>query len=1123
MDMRNLNSGKNREKRMAGAVPQGKRSARAGLVNTGAATLLGLLAAAGGPAHAKFDAPTGAPPSPLSGAQQFTQKMLMFEEFGTQPLRASTPQPSLPDPLGCDGPADPDAYTTLLDTFLDQPLFPAPTRTAQAAPEFPNATNPWATTVSKCLGRPVTGVLEGRPPGENFEHQRWGEFLPEVYFQTAQAGARPNGGIRDKLQLHGYQLGEFGPGGLYHDTTGTGLNGTTKGITIKFHPNMPEQDPLKVWTFDGTLPPKLLMAPYGTTILFRHYNALPVSDAANGGFGRHTITTHEHNGHNPAESDGFAGAFFFPGEFYDYRWPMVLAGHDSINTDASDPRAGTPLCADPRPGFCASPGGIRNIRGDWKETMSTHWFHDHMVDFTAQNVYKGNATMMNFYSALDRGREPAGAAEAQGSSATPGYGCHYANPNNVNRCLPSGSGLDWGNRDYDVNLVVADKAFDQQGQLFFNIFNLDGFLGDVATVNFLYKPYLDVRRRRYRFRILNASVSRDWKIVLVDAAGNQVPFHLIANDGNLLEHAVPFPNVQSPEGLPSQSIAERYDIVVDFGKFEEGERLYFVNLLEHEDGKGPKRAIPLAQILSGEYSKGGCPNSCDPVVGKFLEFRVHAYSGVDLSMNPADYEEGKKTLIPLPGFTPEELANAKERTFDFGRSNGSDEKPWTIKTDGGQGFPATDTEGLIDRLSAAPDQESVEIWHLRNGGQGWSHPLHIHFEEAQILQRGGVAPPLWEKGARKDMFRVGPLPDSTDSIDVALRVREFLGTYVEHCHNTQHEDHAMLLRWDSQHPGQTVAIPTPYPGWDGVAYVDTNTTDVPTFKTGQATDFLAHVAAPIAADDMASTSAGTAVTIPILANDTCVGACDPASVLIGSTPGNGTAVRNADGTVTYAPNGGFTGTDSFTYTVRDMTTGTQTSNPATVTVTVGNAATSAPVAADDTATTTQDTVVGIDVTGNDPNCPSCTVAIVTQPANGTVQTNSPANGQVTYAPAAGFTGTDTFTYRATNAAGTSGTATITVTVAANPVTDVVTIRRARLRNGRLNVKGTVSRLNNGFASSVEVFAGNLNASATACTGASLGSAPVKRRGHWAVVRRNAEPTSRVCVQSDNGGAADAPL
>ena len=48
--------------------------------------------------------------------------------------------------------------------------------------------------------------------------------------------------------------------------------------------------------------------------------------AENRGFGVHTLTTHEHNGHNPAESDGYTQAFFFPGQYWDYLWPMTLAG-----------------------------------------------------------------------------------------------------------------------------------------------------------------------------------------------------------------------------------------------------------------------------------------------------------------------------------------------------------------------------------------------------------------------------------------------------------------------------------------------------------------------------------------------------------------------------------------------------------------------------------------------------------------------------------------------------------------------------------------------------------------------------------------------------------------------------
>ncbi|MGE5094344.1 MAG: Ig-like domain-containing protein, partial [Betaproteobacteria bacterium] len=737
-----------------------------------------------------------------------------------------------------------------------------------------------------------------------------------------------------------------------------------------------------------------------------------------------------------------------------------------------------------------------------------------------------NAAMMNYYSAIDRGREPANAAEAQGSSATPGYGCNYAdptnvNPNNVNLCLPSGNALDWGNRDYDVNLVVADKAWDQGGQLFFNVFNTDGFLGDVATVNFQYKPFMDVRARKYRFRILNGSVSRYWKIAFVDEAGKQVPFHLIANDGNLLEHAVAFPNAASPEGLPEQAIAERYDVIIDFGKYAPGSKIYAVNLLEHQDGKTPNQAIPLDLVLSGAYSAGGCPASCDPVVGKFLELRVQPYSGTDLSMNPADYVEGRKKMIPLPGFTPQELASAKERTFEFTR--GGDLKPWTIKTDGGQAYNATSVEGLFDRVSAAPDRGSVEIWHIRNGGQGWSHPVHIHFEEGQILQRGGMAPPPWEKGARKDMYRIGPLPDSTDSVDVAIRVREFLGTYVEHCHNTQHEDNAMLLRWDSQNPGQTVAIRTPFPTWDGVIYTDSNTTDVPTFKTGRLTDFLAkRVATPVALDDSVQAGLNKPVTVSVIDNDTCVGHCDPASVSIKTAPNKGKAVANGDGTVTYTPGPNFTGSDSFKYSVKDATTGAVESNYATVNVNVS----APPVANKDSGSGITETVFGIDLGANDTNCSpgTCSVTITSGPMAGAVVTpNKPNAGQVTYLSAPGYVGADSFSYTVTNAAGTSKPAVVSVDVKSAAVRDTVSISRAALSGGQLSMSGTVSALNNAFASTVTVYIAEINASWTACMGTAAGTAQVDSKGSWSFSKSGLAGPVDVCVQSKNFGTAYVEL
>ena len=270
---------------------------------------------------------------------------------------------------------------------------------------------------------------------------------------------------------------------------------------------------------------------------------------------------------------------------------MVLAGHDSINTGATDKRAALPCTSGEVVNgvTCGSvPGSLPGtipVPGDYRETMSTHWFHDHMLDYTAQNVYKGNAAMMNYYSAIDRGNEEVN--------------------DGVNLKFPSGTARSWGNRDYDVNLVLADKAFDQNGQLYFNPLITDGFLGDVMTVNWVYKPYMDVRARKYRFRILNGSVSRYFKIAVAyldptnKNALTQVPFHLIANDGNILQHAVAFPNSVAVEGLPTQSIAERLDIVVDFAPlYAKGVRkVFFVNLMELTTGAGPKGTVTLASAF----------------------------------------------------------------------------------------------------------------------------------------------------------------------------------------------------------------------------------------------------------------------------------------------------------------------------------------------------------------------------------------------------------------------------------------------------------------------------------------------------------------------------------------------
>jgi FtsP/CotA-like multicopper oxidase with cupredoxin domain len=140
--------------------------------------------------------------------------------------------------------------------------------------------------------------------------------------------------------------------------------------------------------------------------------------------------------------------------------------------------------------------------------------------------------------------------------------------------------------------MLADKAFDANGQLFFDIFDFDGFLGDVMTVNLTYLPYFEVERRKYRFRILNASVSRFFKYGLSDGS----PMIQIANDGNLLPQ--PVVQIVSDE----QGIAERYDWVIDFSRYNLGDKVWLVNVCEHQDGKKPSSDRSIADALAGKSS-----------------------------------------------------------------------------------------------------------------------------------------------------------------------------------------------------------------------------------------------------------------------------------------------------------------------------------------------------------------------------------------------------------------------------------------------------------------------------------------------------------------------------------------
>ncbi|MFT5511301.1 MAG: hypothetical protein ACI89J_004402, partial [Hyphomicrobiaceae bacterium] len=112
----------------------------------------------------------------------------------------------------------------------------------------------------------------------------------------------------------------------------------------------------------------------------------------------------------------------------------------------------------------------------------------------------------------------------------------------------------------------------------------------------------------------------------------------------------------------------------------------------------------------------------------------------------------------------------------------------------------------------------VEHWTLENGGGGWDHPVHLHFEEGITISRDRFKVPATERLARKDVWRLG----ERGSVKLQIQFGEFGGAYVSHCHNTVHEDFAMLLRFDVLKDDDSIhaaIVPTPNPTPDGVTFL----------------------------------------------------------------------------------------------------------------------------------------------------------------------------------------------------------------------------------------------------------------------------------------------------------------
>lgn len=549
-------------------------------------------------------------------------------------------------------------------------------------PPSPKATPFAANLYIPPVKQPLPGKLD--PPPNPMAHQRYAEFAPQKFYEIKE-----------------------------------------QEIQWQYHPDPPYNNKSWSWGFDGATPGPTYHARYGEPILVRRVNNLPPFGEGHVNFAVPLTTSHLHNGHTAAESDGYPMDYIGPAAFWDHHYCCFPLGHDD------------------------------------REKLTTLWYHDHMMDFTAANVYAGLAGFFLFFDEEDSGNEN--------------------DPNPKAFRLPSGN--------YDVPLLLHDVRFDQNGQVVFNKLNTDGLLGDMYTVNRTIQPRFEVERRKYRFRILNGGPSRFYQIFLAgEDRKTDYPFTILTGDGNFMNRPVCAQSIYL-------SVAQRVDFILDFSQFNAGEKLYLQNRLEQLNGRGPT-----GRVLT--------------TPADIMRFDVTDKPTKDSSCIP-------ERLRPIPAVCLNEVRQRRTWTFDYrggmwtvnGKPAGGLANPdaeieegsaeiWTIRNEGknwSHPIHSHFTEFLLMKVNGRPfkateiqtrdPQDPLRRYQFEDVGEA---PAATTVRQCFKWPANRKPLPVFFGGARRDITTLLP----NDEIEIFMRWKDFHGKYVMHCHNVVHEDHSMMIRWD---------------------------------------------------------------------------------------------------------------------------------------------------------------------------------------------------------------------------------------------------------------------------------------------------------------------------------------
>ena len=331
------------------------------------------------------------------------------------------------------------------------------------------------------------------------------------------------------------------------------------------------------------------------------------------------------------------------------------------------------------------------------------WYHDHASHQTTMNVYSGLAAQYLVHDEVERA------------------------------LLPQG--------DFDVPLTLCDMMFEADGRVRFDDDEHSGVWGDVVLVNGQPWPVMPVQRRVYRFRLLNASMSRSYRPYL--STGE--PVHMVATDGGLMP-------VSRPVTRWRHSPAERYEFLVDFSRYAPGTTVRLRN------ASNPKN-------VDFDHTD-----------------EIMAFTVTDAPVDTSDptWRTIPQTLASSDVMSLEPSMSVRRRRLHLKRNDRTN--IWNINEQTWSDVVASGYSKVV----ADPRLGDVETWDLETSSGGWFHPLHVHLVDFKIISRNGRPPFDYERGP-KDTAYIGP-----DELVRVLMRFERRGKYMVHCHNLPHEDHDMM-------------------------------------------------------------------------------------------------------------------------------------------------------------------------------------------------------------------------------------------------------------------------------------------------------------------------------------------